>query len=50
MSETKIVCIYDNNKACPVCMAIGMRIPVLDLARQACPICPIRLDMLPKSS
>jgi len=51
MSEKGKMCYFDNSKQCPVRTEFAMNIPILDLLQRACPICPIREQMMkPKGS
>jgi len=50
MSEAKKPCLFDNSKECPVQKAsetgIKDRVLRVELLQKACPICPIRLNMV----
>ena len=49
MPEEKNVCLFDNDKQCPV--RTGRTGAIIDVVRleKACPICPIRIRKIPAS-
>ena len=47
MSKVKRPCLFDNSKECPARNAGIPDWELSALARDACPICPKRIDMIP---
>lgn len=53
MPEEKRVCLFDNSKQCPALTAmedvVRRDLGIEKVLEHACPICPIRLEMIPSA-